>query len=118
LEKTLLVAVLYLAATFGLVAATLIPLRGWQRLRGSEPPGLGAMGSRTRLAVLSCVAGGAVVADLMLVWKIFGCLTGEHCGPNRASGLLLLVSIGFWYVLFEALANAIEQISRRLGRAA
>ena len=114
----LLVSALYLLGTIGFFGITLLPLRAWLLLRANLPllsaPALGKV-AYFLVMLAAIVAVGLSAASLAKVAK---CLLGLHCHANRSGGWFFLVSIGVWYLAFEAFAFAVFQTVRRLIRVA
>lgn len=112
--ESLIPVVFYGLGFIGLFGITLLPLRSYTLLRQQVPLWHCSLPAKliAVLAVIIVVAALAVETELLS--RIFRCLTGERCGPKRATGWGYLVSIGLWYMLFEAVAFALLVAGARL----
>ena len=114
----LLVSAIYLLGAIGFFGITLLPLRAWLLLRAHFPIlSASTLGKVAYLLVIlaAILAVGLSAASLAKVAK---CLLGLHCHANRSGGWFFLVSIGVWYLAFEAFAFAVFQTVRKLSRVA
>ena len=114
----LLTLTIYILGFIGLAAITVLPIRFVQMLRRHRGLWSSSAVGKIGLVLLLSLGVGAIACEVYLVARVFQCLIGEHCGPNRASGWLFLSSIGVWYIAFELLALAISSTARKLGRGA
>lgn len=102
---------IYLAGWVGLFAVGAIPPRSWSVMRKVVNEKRGAS-----FFLMVVIVSAAVAMDVVIVSRIFTCLTQPYCGPGVASGWIYLATLGSAYVLFEvailALRTALPPKSR------
>ncbi|KAF1717365.1 hypothetical protein [Pseudoxanthomonas wuyuanensis] len=114
---TLLQFAFYALGFVGLAGISLIPIRSFLVMR--QIVGYWHVSILAKLAIVffALVATALLVAQGHLVVRIFSCLIGEHCGPNRASGWIYVAGIGIWYIVLEVVAFAVRYLVRKLAGA-
>jgi hypothetical protein len=101
------------AGVLGLFAIGLIPVRSWQEIRGARGYLRVGYGGVAFFAALVLISAAAIVAEINLLAHLCKCLLGLHCGPLRASGIVVAAGIGFWYLCFEFLILLIRFAAKR-----
>ena len=115
--NTLLQFAFYALGFVGLAGISLIPLRSFLVMRQLVSYWHASVHAKLAIVFFALVATGLLVAQGHLVVRVFACLIGEHCGPNRASGWIYLAGIGFWYIVLEAVAFAVRYLVLKLAGA-
>ena len=108
-------AVVSILGLIGLGAITLIPLRAWHLSRRYFRRHASSS-SRWLAALIGAVACLALGADMVIVMRLFRCLTGDYCGPTVAHGWILLTMLGAVYLAFESMVALLSAMARKVSR--
>jgi hypothetical protein len=106
----LLIVIVTIFGFVGLAAVALIPIRSLQLvmwLWGCSSHTWGGRGVATVFALFVLVI---LYFEISVVAGVFSCLTGDYCGPSRASGWQKLASIGVWYVCLELVGLVLKAV--------
>jgi phosphate starvation-inducible membrane PsiE len=114
MQGVLLVAAMYIFGVIGLFGITLLPLRAALLLRRHFFLWFASVSGRWLLVSMFLVSAVLLYFCVEITIDMSRCLLGYHCGPNRASGWLMLSSIGVWYSFFEFLSLLFSLLSRKI----
>lgn len=99
----------YLFGFIGLIAIGIIPIRSWQVMKKHIHSIAKGWNGFSILALLLTIA--ATGVDVLIILRIFHCLTETYCGPSVASGWTYLAILGVVYLVYEILLLICKRMS-------
>jgi len=114
MQGVLLITAMYTFGVIGLFGITLFPVRAASLFRKHFFLWSASKSGKWLLLVMLLVCAVLLFFCLEITINMSRCLLGYHCGPNRASGWLMLSSIGIWYGFFEFLSLLFRMLSRKI----
>lgn len=103
---------IYAIGFVGLFGVTLLPLRAAALLRRNADLWHLSTEGKFALGLVALCAAVAIILAAVNVAGVFRCLTGSHCGSNRASGWFFLVVVGLLYSAFEIISWGVIRVTR------
>jgi uncharacterized membrane protein len=100
---------IYLLGFIGLAAIGILPIRSWQSLKNAFQSDLKTLSKKLLAMILLIASVCSVWAEVVIVSRIFRCLTGTYCGPGVGSGWIYLAMLGVVYLVFEIFSFAFQK---------